>query len=215
MRLDVPGRCDCGCGMGGVVDEGAAVVGVAEPVGDLAGGRVAQQHIVDVVAVEIADLGDLPSGRQCGQRMGAVVAQAPVRGAEPLGDLAGAAVGEQDVGAAVAVEIAGPGDAPASGKEGARVRGVARKTAGRGAQPVRDAAAVLPQDVADAVAVEVADSGYAPPGGDKIVRMGGVSGKAAGHGAEPVDHPPGVGHPQDVAAAVAVEVADAGHVDRG
>ena len=74
-------------------------------------------------------------------------------------------VAPQDVGHAVAVEVAGADDVPVGDDIDVEVRAVAGEAAVRLAQPVGDGAVVgAPQDVGLAVAVEVAGAGHLPVG---------------------------------------------------
>ena len=77
------------------------------------------------------------------------------------------------------------------------------------------AGVAAPQDVVAAVAVEVADADDCQLVDDADQRIGVVADEAAIGLAEPVGQLPVVVAPQDVVAAVAVEVADAGDVPAG
>src|SRR5437773_4025971 len=175
----------------------------------LAGRGVAPQEVGLAVAVEVADPLHLPARGRIHEVDGTLGGGAqPIR--QPDVVLAGRGVAPQDVGLAVAVEVADPlhlaGLVAHSVDRTLRgdretVHQVDVVLAGRG---------VAPQDIVLAVAVEVADPLHLPARG-RIHKVDGT----LGGGAQPVHQPDVVlasrqVAPQDVGPAVAIEITDAG-----
>ena len=141
-----------------------------------------------------------------------VVGEAAVRLAEPVGDGAGIVL-PQDVGIAVAVEVAGAKDVPV-GRDGLAGAGeVIAEAAVELAEPLGDHAFVAaPDQVFKVVAVEVAHPDDVPVEWDVLAGAGEVVAEAAVEIAEPFGDDPGIAAPDQVAQPVAVEVAGADDV---
>src|SRR5688572_21441314 len=123
---------------------------------------------------------------------------------------------QQQVVAAVAVEVADAGHLPAGVEAVSRNRMVAEEASIGLAEPVGDRAIVVPkQQVVATVAIEVAHSGHVPAGGQRIARRRMVAEEAAVRLPEPVGDRAVVMPKQQVAAPVAVEVAGARYLPGG
>ena len=127
----------------------------------LAGADIPPQDVGFAVAIEVADSGDLPAlvghlaevalARLDGQSVHQVDVVVP-----------GGAVPPQDVGLAVAVEIADPGDLPALVGHRADVALRADRGPGHDVDVVFAGGRIAPQDVRVAIAVEVPDARHLP-----------------------------------------------------
>ena len=191
-------------------DPAASVQGLVEP----AAVGVAQQHVGPAVAVQVAQAGEAPV------RVGGQVHQAAVREHAPpvhgvVAPAAVPAVAQEDVGPAVAVDVADAGEAPVRVRRQAAQGAAAGGDAGAVHRVVAPAPVlVAEQHVVPAVAAEVADAGEAPCGVRREVRRFAVAGQrpAAVHR---VAAPASVLVAQeDVVPAVAVEVAEAAEAPR-
>ena len=105
--LNMPSGAIDGGGVAAVVDE--AAVRLAEPVAELAIG-ILPQDVVDRVAIEVADANDMPAQSGTVVEIGAVADEAAIGLAEPVGHLAADVVTPQNIGDAVAIEVAGADD---------------------------------------------------------------------------------------------------------
>src|SRR5688500_3179980 len=107
-------------------------------------------------------------------------------------------------------------DMPIGRRAGESIGVVVREPAAVGAQPVAELAGVAaPQYVVEPVAIVVADRCHLPAVRNTCKSVGIISGEPAIGGAQPVAKVTAVAAPQNVVAAIAVEVAGAGDVPAG